>query len=174
MFDQFFEEMRNGMLPFIDQQKYGRSVLECSSFIASSAFEDPQLRGRGVLARLSSSTAEFLSIWKLMFIGETLFQLNEGGELEMQLVPSLPSWLFKENDIVQSPADKKYVIRFKLFTSINVAYFVTEPKDLFGVKPSRYTIGLRDGSVISVESISSTLAANIRKVVFIDYIHAFF
>lgn len=174
MFDQFFEEMRNGMLPFIDGSKYGRSVLECSSFIASSAFEDPKIRGRGVLARLSSATAEFLSIWKLMFIGETLFQLNEGGELEMQLVPSLPAWLFKENDIVQSPADKKYVIRFKLFTSINVAYFVTEPKDLFGVKPSRYTIGLRDGSVLSVESISSTLAANIRKVVFIDYIHAFF
>ena len=174
MFDQFFEEMRNGMLPFIDGEKYGRSVMECSSFIASSAFEDPKMRGRGVLARLSGATAEFLSIWKLMFIGETLFQLNEGGELEMQLVPTLPSWLFKENDLVQSPAEKKYVIRFKLFTSINVAYFVATPKDLFGVKPSKYIIGLRDGSIMSVESISSTLAANIRKVVYIDYIHAYF
>lgn len=174
MFDQFFQEMRTGMLPFIDGQKYGRSVMECSSFIASSAFEDPNMRGRGILARLSGSAAEFLSIWKLMFIGENLFQMNERGELEMQLVPSLPSWLFYENEVVQSPPERKYVIRFKLFTSINVGYFVTAPKDLFRVKPSRYTIGLRDGSVISVETISSTLAANIRKVVFIDYIHAYF
>ena len=176
MFDQFFEEMRSGMLPFIDGQRYGRSVMECSSFIASSAFEDPGLRGRGVLARLSGSAAEFQSIFKLMFIGETLFQLDEGGTLEMQLVPSLPAWLFKQNELVQSAVDEQFVVRFKLFTSINIAYFTTTPKDLFGVKPLKYAIGLRDGSMMSVygATISSTLAANIRKVVFIDYIHAYF
>ena len=176
MYAQFFEEMRNGMLPFINGQKYGRSVMECSSFIASSVFEDPNVRGRGVLARLSGSAAEFLNIWKLMFIGENLFQVNEEGSLEMQLVPSLPAWLFKENEHQRSPPDDQYVIRFKLFTSINVAYFVSTPKDLFDMKPSRYTIGLRDGSTMKVDgsSISSTLATNIRKVVFIDYIHAYF
>jgi hypothetical protein len=178
MFNQFFDEMRSGMLPFIDGQKYGRSVMECSSFIASSAFEDPNMRGRGVLARLSGSAAEFLSIWKSLFIGETLFKKNEEAALEMQLVPSLPAWLFKRNELhAQSPpADEQYVIRFKLFTSINVAYFVGTPKDLFDVKPLGYTIGLRDGSIMSVDgpTIPSTLAANIRKVVFIDYIHAYF
>jgi len=62
MYDEFFEEMSSGgMLPFMDPKKYGRSLLECSSFIASSAFEDPSVRGRGFLARLSGSTAEFLS-----------------------------------------------------------------------------------------------------------------
>jgi hypothetical protein len=174
LFDQFFEEMQVGMLPFIDSRKYGRSVLECTSFIASSAFEDPNMRGRGVLARLSGATAEFLSIWKQMFIGQSLFQLNEDGKLEMQLVPSLPAWLFKRNEIEQSPADEQYVIRFKLFQSINVAYFSATPKDLIGSKPLRYTIGLRDGSMISVNVISSTLAANIRRVVWVDYIHAYF
>lgn len=175
LFDQFFDEMKNGMLPFIDGRKYGRSVMECSSFIASSAFEDPSMRGRGVLARLSGATAEFLSIWKLMFIGQTLFQLNERGNLEMQLVPSLPVWLFKQNE-VQSSDDERYVVRFKLFQSINVAYFTATPKDLFCVRPLRYSIGLRDGSMMSVDgpTISSTLAANIRKIVLIDYIHAYF
>ena len=65
MYDQFFSEMKGGgILPFMDPKVYGRSLMECSSFIASSAFPDPSIHGKGFLARLSGSTAEFLSIWK--------------------------------------------------------------------------------------------------------------
>ena len=91
--------MKNGgMLPFMDPDVYGRSLMECSSFIASSAFPDPSIVGEGFLARLSGSTAEYLDMYKLMFIGPELFYLNDSGELEMQLVPALPSWVFEDEN----------------------------------------------------------------------------
>jgi hypothetical protein len=66
LYDQFFSEMKNGgMLPFMDPEIYGRPLMECSSFIASSAFPDPSIVGQGFLARLSGSTAEFLDMWKV-------------------------------------------------------------------------------------------------------------
>ena len=73
-FATFYEEATNGgMLPFMDPELYGRSLTECSSFIASSSFEDPAIRGKGFLPRLSGSTAEFLSMWVLMFVGPEPF-----------------------------------------------------------------------------------------------------
>ena len=168
--------MISGMLPFIQTEKYGRSPVECSSFIASSAFVDPSIRGRGFLARLSGSTAEFLSIWTLMMIGPTPFYINEDTNLlEMQLVPAIASWLFQEDTATPQPRHKYYV-EFQLFTSIKVSYYTEESKDVFGVVPIKYEIGLRDGSVMKVlgPSIPNNLALMIRHVVFIDYIHAHF
>lgn len=176
MFVEFFEEMQSGMLPFIDEKMYGRSVLECSSFIASSAFVDPSMRGKGFQARLSGSTAEFMSMWVLMMIGPSPFLIDEKtGFLEMQLVPALPFWLF-QNDSAAVGQDQTYFVQFKLFSSINVVYYNSEQNDLFGVSPVRYKIGLRDGSKIEVDgpTIPNDLATNIRRVVFIDYIHAYF
>ncbi|KAL9187019.1 hypothetical protein ACHAXT_010739 [Thalassiosira profunda] len=175
MHNEFFTEMQSGMLPFMDGAKYGRSLLECSSFIASSAFEDPRMHGQGFLARLSGSTAEFLSMWVLMMIGPSPFRVNEETrELEMQLSPALPKWLFANNPT--AVAGEQYSVHFKLFTSINTRYFTPVRRDLFGDVPARYEIGLRDGSKIRVDgpTIPNDLAQNIRKVVFIDFIHAFF
>lgn len=175
MYRQFYDEMESGMLPFIDGEKYGRSLLECSSFIASSAFADPNLVGEGFLARLSGSTAEFLSMWVLMMIGPEVFFVNEeSGLLEMQLIPALPSWLFKHNP--EADIGEQYSIHFKLFTSIDVVYYTSTPMDLFGIPPAKYKIGLRDGSKIKVvgPTLRNDLALNIRRVVFADYIHAYF
>jgi len=175
LYTEFFDEMKSGMLPFINDETYGRSLLECSSFIASSAFVDPSMRGKGFLARLSGSTAEFLSMWVLMMIGPNpFFMNNETGLVEMQLVPALPSWLFREDP--SAGRNEKFVVQYKLFTSINVVYYISESRDLFGVRPMRYEIGLRDGSRIKVDgpTIPSDLATNIRRVVFIDFIHAWY
>ena len=70
----------------------------------------------------------------------------------------------------------KYYVEFQLFTSIKVSYYTEESKDVFGVMPIKYEIGLRDGSVMKVvgPSIPNNLALMIRHVVFIDYIHAHF
>jgi hypothetical protein len=69
--------MKNGgMLPFMDPEVYGRSLMECSSFIASSAFPDPSIVGQGFLARLSGSTAEFLDIWKVRIQDSRFVFLN--------------------------------------------------------------------------------------------------
>jgi len=175
MYDDFFTEMESGMLPFIEPKKYGRPLLECSSFIASTAFVDPTMRGQGFLARLSGSTAEFLSMWVLMMIGPSPFFINENtGVLEMQLVPALPFWLFRNDPTAAE--NEQHSIRFKLFSSIDVTYYLSQPRNLYGVAPANYEIGLRDGSKIRVDgpTIPHDLAMNIRRVVFIDYIAARF
>lgn len=171
-FESFFEEMRGGgMLPFMDPSEYKRPLMECSSFIASSAFEDPETRGRGFLARLSGSTAEYLSMWRLMMIGPQPFFVNPTtGQLRMQLLPALPRWLFyEEGDTPQ--------IKFKLFSSIDVTYHhLRGNANLFRVPPSRYVVGLRDGSTFNVvgPSIPTELAEKIRRVVFVASIDVYF
>jgi hypothetical protein len=172
LYQQFFEEMRSGMLPFLDPTKYGRSLLECSSFIASSAFEDPAVRGRGFLARLSGSTAEFLSAWALMMIGPRPFSIDGAtGALTMQLMPALPRWLF---DSASKPVP---TVSFRLFGAIEVTYYhLKGDEDLFGLPPSRYIITFLDGSVYDVRGpqVPYELADKIRRVVFVASIDAYF
>jgi hypothetical protein len=195
LYKEFFDEATSGgLLPFMDPKIYGRSVTECSSFIASSAFEDPSKHGRGFLARLSGSTAEFLSIWVIMFVGPQPFFVDPNDhQLRMQLVPSLPAWIFEsstgdnlENDeelrndpllqlnLQQHP--DTLTVRFKLFSSIQVHYYNLRRTDLFGISPVRYRVGLRDGTVFDIEgaTIGVDLAEKIRRVAFVDFIEAYF
>ncbi|MFC1666436.1 hypothetical protein ACFL0P_01000 [Candidatus Omnitrophota bacterium] len=94
LYKEFFEEMKNVLIPFQDPEVYGRSVFENSSFLVSSAFPDKRLHGKGFVARLSGSTAEMLSMWLLMSIGPKPFFLNENEELNLKFKPILPAWLF--------------------------------------------------------------------------------
>ncbi|KAG7356756.1 4-alpha-glucanotransferase [Nitzschia inconspicua] len=183
MYDEFFDEVRSGgLLPFMDPLVYGRSLMECSSFIASSAFEDPEVRGRGFLGRLSGSTTEFLSMWTLMFIGSKPFYVDETtGDLKMELIPTLPAWFFQGhdeggNEISEGDDSRNPTVSFKLFSSITVNYHNDGKHDLFGFKPSLYRVGLRDGSVFEFHQdfIPSMMADKIRRVVFVDYIDAYF
>ncbi|KAL3923578.1 MAG: hypothetical protein SGILL_001579 [Bacillariaceae sp.] len=183
MYTEFFDEVRSGgLLPFMEPDTYGRSPMQCSSFIASSAFEDPAVRGRGFLGRLSGATAEFLSMWTLMFIGSKPFFIDRAsGELRMQLVPTLPAWLFETHDLNQdnfAAGDNPEVpqVSFMLFSSITVRYHNEEMKDIIGLKPTRYTVGLRDGSVYEYnqEFIPMEMADKIRRVVFLDFIDVHF
>jgi hypothetical protein len=183
LYDEFFNEIRSGgLLPFMDPLVYGRSPMECSSFIASSAFEDPEVHGRGFLGRLSGSTAEFLSMWTHMFIGHTPYFVDEATrELRMQLVPTLPAWLFRAHpgrlDYLSAGDDSRTpVIKFRLFSSITVYYHNEERKDLFGTKPKMYRVGLRDGSAFEFHQdfIPAEMADKIRRVVLVDYIEAYF
>ena len=99
LYDEFFEDFRNVLVPFMDPDVYGRSTLENSSFIASSANPDESVHGTGFVARLSGSTAEFLSIWKAMFAGPKPFAC-EKGRLVLRFRPILPGWLFDEEGTV--------------------------------------------------------------------------
>ncbi len=69
--------MRRGLVPFLDPQTYGRSPLENSSFIVSSAHPDESLHGRGFVARLTGACAEFLSMWVFMMAGPQPFFVQE-------------------------------------------------------------------------------------------------
>jgi len=181
LYDEFFSEMRGGgMLPFMDPSKYGRSLMECSSFLASSAFSDPSFHGRGFSARLSGSTAEFLSIWKHMFIGSDPFFLDDNGVLKMQLKPVLPLWLFKDdsNDTADPTYDDNGVltISFKLFAHIPVTYHNSLETDLFDVAPYSYTVLMTDGTKHNIESseIPTAVALSIRKLYDVVSIDAYF
>ena len=55
--------METGAPYNMDLDTYGRSPLECGSFVVSSAYPDESMWGTSFLARLSGSTAEFLSMW---------------------------------------------------------------------------------------------------------------
>uniref|UniRef100_A0A7S2LQM3 Uncharacterized protein n=1 Tax=Leptocylindrus danicus TaxID=163516 RepID=A0A7S2LQM3_9STRA len=175
LYIEFFNEMRGGgMLPFMDPDVYGRSPMECSSFIASSAFPDPSRHGQGFLARLSGSTAEFLSMWILMMIGPSPFFLEEKtGDLRMHLKPALPLWLFQPkagND------DDDLTIGFLLFGSINVTYHNPKQLDLFGVAPERYVVMFSNQTKVIIEdsAMPADIAADIRRVKQVESIHAYF
>ena len=92
LYDQFSEDFHAAAIPFLDPEQYGRSPLENVSFLASSANPDPSVWGRGFVARLSGSTAEFLQMWQLMFFGPNPFRVGEDG-LELHLSPCVPDYL---------------------------------------------------------------------------------
>ena len=156
LFEHFFEELVGGaMLPFMDQTTYGRSLLECSSFVASSAFPDENQQGRGFLARLSGSTAEFLSMWGLIFVGPNPFTY-ENDTISFSLVPALPSWMFSESG----------KISFKLFGEIEVTYHNEGGGDVFRQEPLKYEIETKEGekTVVDGGTVGEALAIEIRKV----------
>lgn len=169
LFDEFFSEMKGGgILPFMDPIVYGRSLMECSSFIASSAFPDPSIVGEGFLARLSGSTAEFMDIWKNMFIGNNLFTLDKDGNLQMKFTPALPSWLFDDPEGEQDPIldeDGNPTVSFKLFASIPVTYHNPGAKNLYAVSPKKYRITHKDGTDhVKGSFVPSALAEKIRRM----------
>jgi hypothetical protein len=94
--EEFFAELRSGLVPFLDPAVYGRSTLENSSFIVSSAHPDESIHGRGYVARLTGACAEFISMWALMMTGPQPFVLRD-GELCLRIAPVLPPWLFRSD-----------------------------------------------------------------------------
>ncbi len=96
LYDEFFADMRRGLAPFLDPRTYGRSPLENSSFLVSSAHPDGSLHGRGFVARLTGATTEFLTMWTLMTAGPRPFFMRD-EELCLAFRPTLPDWLFRED-----------------------------------------------------------------------------
>lgn len=96
LYDEFFDDMKSAMIPFMKPGIYGRSNLENSSFIASSSNPDPTVHGRGFVARLSGSTTEVLSMFITMFLGNKGFYC-ENGILKLKFEPVLPGWMFDSN-----------------------------------------------------------------------------
>ncbi len=94
LYEQFAKDFHSCAVPFLNEETYGRSLLENSSFIASSVNPNKKIRGKGFVARLSGSTAEFLQMWQIMMFGQKPFIL-EDGELKLNLSPCLPEYLIK-------------------------------------------------------------------------------
>jgi len=129
LYEEFFSEFRNCLIPFMKPEIYGRSIFENSSFIVSSAFPDERLHGRGFVARLSGSTAEFLNMWILMNVGAKPFFLNEKGELTLRFRPALPAWLFTKKTQRDFP---KNSYAFKFLNKTIVVYHNPRMKNTAG------------------------------------------
>ncbi len=91
---EFYDELETCCVAFMDPARYGRSILENSSFIVSSAHRDKDLHGQGFVARLSGSTAEFVHIWMFMNAGVEPFIVNPKGDLELIFRPVLKGCCF--------------------------------------------------------------------------------
>ena len=141
LYEAFYDEFKLHVPAFMDPEVYGRSPLENSSFIASSAHPDPSLHGNGFVARLSGSTAEFLSMWVTVTLGQKPFSIEQ-GKVILTLHPLLPGWMFKEDG----------TFKFKLLGSCDVTLHNPSRLDTFKIKPARITFRTADGEEVSVES----------------------
>ena len=141
---EFYSEFRNVLIPFQDPQRYGRSILENSSFLVSSVFPDKHLHGNGYVARLSGSTAEFLQIWLIMNTGTNPFYLDNNKQLNLTLKPYLPGWLFNH----------KGEYSFNFLSSIQLTYHNAKRKDTFGKNSAKVSkiILLEDENPIEMDS----------------------
>ncbi|OWR28502.1 cellobiose phosphorylase [Saccharibacillus sp. O23] len=142
-YEKFYDDLRQALPPFMDADVYGRSTLENSSFIASSANPDESLHGTGFIARLSGSTAEFIHMWLHMMTGGEPFGLHgESGTLSFALRPKLPEWLF-------TPEGK---LSFRLLRGCEVTYVQDVasggPRATYGegMLPKRYVLWDADGA----------------------------
>ncbi|MDT8420777.1 MAG: hypothetical protein RQ754_10120 [Desulfuromonadales bacterium] len=177
LYEEFYRDFKNVFVPFFDPSVYGRSTLENSSFIVSSANPDRSLHGNGFVARLSGATAEFMSIMLLMSVGPQPFRLSTAGELELQFRPALPDWLFTVEPSthrlyrgdrwqeVQLPA---CTFSFMFLGEILVTYHNPEGKSTFGPEaavPVRWTVYRDDEDFQSVSGprLSGPLAEDVRK-----------
>lgn len=112
MYEAFASDFKQAAVPFLEEEVYGRSILENSSFIASSKNPNEKIRGKGFVARLSGSTIEFISMWKLMMFGKHPFELSEEG-LICKFQPVIPSYLIGEEKYVEAMFLGKTKVRYE-------------------------------------------------------------
>jgi hypothetical protein len=177
LYDNFYRDFKNMVIPFLNPDVYGRSILENSSFIVSSAHPDSSIHGNGFVARLTGATAEFIHILLLMILGPNPFRLNSKKELQFYLRPSLPGWLFtkKESKIrifnenqwqeIKLPAMS---LSFMLLGKIFVTYHNKGLKNTYGkdgVKPVEFKISDSNGyeQTFRAETLNGEIVDKIRK-----------
>lgn len=159
LYEEFFQAIKTCLPPFMNPEVYGRSILENSSFIASSRNPNPNNHGRGFVARLTGTTSEMLSMYLLMMQGEKIFSVDN-DELVFNLNPILPGAFFDENSEV----------RFTLLNQTEVIYINKTYKNTYGenkVSVKKYTLITNDSkTVIEGDKISGNLAQQIRDGIF--------
>ncbi len=189
LYDEFFSEFKNILIPFQPPSRYGRSILENSSFLVSSAYPDKSLHGNGFVARLSGSTAEFINMWLWMNIGKKPFKNTKNGKLALAFKPILPAWLFtkrRESFAYYLPSGKKAEIKigkncyaFNFLGSVLVVYHNHKMKNTYGkkgVKPAHLYLHNRKGGKIKIKGslICSPYAQQVRtgEIIRIDVVLA--
>lgn len=133
----FFDALKTGCIPFLSSETYGRSVLENSSFLASSANPNPMIHGRGYIARLSGSTAEMITLWKQIFFGSRLFEIEQ-DTLIFTFAPKIAGWLFDEQGRIETT-----------LLGCKILYINPLRRDTFGKEGVQIREIRMDGKVVS-------------------------
>jgi hypothetical protein len=134
LYDEFYTDFKNVIIAFHDPARYGRSILENSSFLVSSVFPQASLHGNGFVARLSGATAEFINMWLIMCAGERPFYLAKDERLYLELKPVLSGWLFSKTAEGGFP-ENSFV--FKFLAKTLVVYHNPKRKNTFGKDGAR-------------------------------------
>jgi len=157
LYEEFFSDIKKALVAFMKPEIYGRSILENSSFIVSSAHPQSALHGRGFVARLSGSTTEFLSIWLHMAAGRRPFRLDSKGRLCLVFEPALPRWLFTKSpsQVIFYRGQRPYGITipgnsfaFTFLGKIAVIYRNPKRKNTYGedaVRPQEFILKMKGG-----------------------------
>lgn len=168
LYEKFYADAQTMLVPFMDPTVYGRSILENSSFIASSVCPDPQARGRGFVARLSGSTAEFIHIWLHLTVGPRPFRIHK-GRLIFAPAPALPgAWFTEKTSVIhwneQSVEIPENTFTCALLGRILLVYHNPARKDTFGLaalRPGAYQID--NGPEIPAIELAGQIAEQIRQ-----------
>jgi hypothetical protein len=160
---EFFADLQQGLVAFLDPATYGRSPLENSSFIASSRFPDAKVHGVGFVARLSGATAEWISMVLHMGLGAAPFVV-EASELRFKPQPVLADWLFTNQASGGFAANS---FGFKLFGHTWVVYSNPMRQNTFGqdaVSPVAFELAYADGETQTHtgDSLPEPLARDLR------------
>lgn len=162
--EEFFRDFKDALIPFQDPAIYGRSVLENSSFVVTSANSNTALHGTGFVARLSGSTAEFVHMWLYMNLGAKPFLVNSKGDLNFSPSPVLPGWMFSKEpkQLDWSYKGKKETTElpachyaFMLFGKTLVVYVNPEMKNTYGpegVRVCKMTLRDKNGEETVINS----------------------
>jgi len=156
LYEEFYTAIGDALIPYQDPAVYGRSILENSSFIASSVNPDPSVHGQGFVGRLSGSTVEAISMWLGMFLGNGGFFV-ENGRVKLRLAPLLAGRMFDGNGEAA----------FTLCGSCRVTYHNEKKTDCYGkdgAKVVRMVVHM-DGKDIPAEgdALEEELALAVRQ-----------
>ncbi len=141
LYDDFFAHFLKSLPISMDPQVYGRSILENSSFIVSSAHPDSTLHGAGFVARLTGAAAEFLSIWRILMAGKHPFYVRD-DQLNLRLEPVLPGWLFTDSG----------TLGFNFLGDTHITYHNPGRLDTFNLKTviNKIVMNLSNGNEIKI------------------------
>lgn len=150
-YDTFFKEIQDAFPCYMNPAKYGRSILENSSFIATSRNPNPRIHGKGYVARLTGTTAEMLSMHVGIFYGYHLFSYHNHA-LSFHLHPVIPHSFFTIDGQVET----------MLFGTTKLIYIASGDASLY-TKVTKYELKIR-GKWMTIEgsSVSGDVAKLIR------------
>ncbi len=149
LYKKFYDNLFKCGICFLNPQKYGRSILENSSFIVSSVHLDKDLWGKGFVARLSGATSEMLNIWILMCLGMNPFLLKD-KKLYVNFSPILQGNLFTRKNLAVKLKDRILTLppacfAFKIFSSTMVIYHNRRRKNTYSKDMRIKKIEISDG-----------------------------